>query len=109
MPSAALEEELLLIDDPEIYDAEENKINAAVVESSINVENRDIKNEMVFKSNPGFIFHLSRLNVQMKLEERVHAVWRVAPSDRAFRPCGLPSGVAYQWIERSGGRVLQTF
>ncbi|KAG1796065.1 uncharacterized protein HD556DRAFT_361391 [Suillus plorans] len=44
---------------PEIYDNKGNKIDAAVVESSIKRGNHDIENEMVLKSNPGFIFHHS--------------------------------------------------
>jgi hypothetical protein len=60
--------------------------------------NHDIKNAMVFKSNPGFVFHDSRgfeagseaefeetkkfisegVNAK-KLKERIHAIWQVTP------------------------------
>jgi hypothetical protein len=60
--------------------------------------NHDIKNEMVFKSNPGFIFHdscgfeagsegefedvkkfISERVHATKLEERIHAIWQGTP------------------------------
>ncbi|KAG1747286.1 hypothetical protein EDD22DRAFT_958256 [Suillus occidentalis] len=44
-------------DDPEIYNTNGEKIDDAAVKSSIKRGNHDIKNEMVFKSNPGFVFH----------------------------------------------------
>jgi hypothetical protein len=61
--------------------------------------NHDIKNEMVFKSNPSFVFHdscgfeagsegefedmknfISERIHATKLEERIHAIWQVTPS-----------------------------
>ncbi|KAG2133616.1 uncharacterized protein EDB93DRAFT_1254830 [Suillus bovinus] len=85
-------------DEPEIYDTEGRQIDAAVVKSSIKRGNHDIRNEMVFKSNPGFVFHDSCgfeagseeefLNMKIfiseranatKLEERIHAIWHVIP------------------------------
>ncbi|KAG2072116.1 hypothetical protein BDR04DRAFT_1117168 [Suillus decipiens] len=44
-------------DDPEIQDTKGNKIYDSIVTSSIKRGNHDITNDMVFKSNPGFIFH----------------------------------------------------
>ncbi|KAG1721649.1 GTP-binding protein [Suillus lakei] len=87
-------------EDPEIYDTKGKKIDAAVVESSIKRGNHDIANEMVFKSNLGFVFHdscgfeagseeefdnmkefiLDRTNAK-KLEERIHAIWYCIPMD----------------------------
>ncbi|KAG1871884.1 hypothetical protein C8R48DRAFT_595203 [Suillus tomentosus] len=72
-------------DQPEIYDTQGNKVRRG---------NHDIANEMVFKSNPSFIFHdscgfeagseqefenmkkfISERAHATKLEERIHAIW----------------------------------
>ncbi|KAG1778243.1 hypothetical protein EV702DRAFT_968225, partial [Suillus placidus] len=85
-------------EDPEIYDTEGKKIDAAVVKSSIKRGNHDITNEMVFKSNPVFVFHdscgfeagseeefdnmkkfISDRAKAKELEERIHAIWQVTP------------------------------
>ncbi|KIK42275.1 hypothetical protein CY34DRAFT_12477 [Suillus luteus UH-Slu-Lm8-n1] len=85
-------------DDPEIYNTDGKKIDDAVVKSSIKRGNHDIKNEMVFKSNPGFVFHdscgfeagsegefedmknfISERVHATELEERIHAIWQVNP------------------------------
>ncbi|KAG2117003.1 uncharacterized protein F5147DRAFT_811024 [Suillus discolor] len=47
-------------DQPEIYDTQGNKIDTAIIESSIKRGNHNITNEMVFKSDPTFVFHDSR-------------------------------------------------
>ncbi|KAG1788546.1 uncharacterized protein HD556DRAFT_854003 [Suillus plorans] len=91
-------------DQPEIYDAKRNRIDAAVVESSIKRGKHDITNEMVFKSNPGFVFHdscgfeagseeefenvkkfISGCVHATKLEERIHAIWYCIPMDECSR------------------------
>ncbi|KAG2147488.1 GTP-binding protein [Suillus bovinus] len=91
-------------DEPEIHDTKGHKIDAAVVKSSIKRGNHDIRNEMVFKSNPAFVFHDScgfeagseeefenmknfiseRANATM-LEERLHAIWYCIPMDEHCR------------------------
>ncbi|KAG1721991.1 uncharacterized protein EDB91DRAFT_1064118 [Suillus paluster] len=95
---------------PEIYNAKGDKVldigvcticptsTCALMDSQRG--NHDITNEMVFKSNPGFVFHDScgfeagsveefedmkkfiaeRANTT-KLEERIHAVWYCVPMD----------------------------
>ncbi|KAG2095893.1 uncharacterized protein F5147DRAFT_584391 [Suillus discolor] len=76
---------------PEIYDTKGNKVRVRIYImhriSFINYAqhgNHDIENEMVFKSNPGFIFHDScgfevgseeEFENMKKLEERIHAIW----------------------------------
>ncbi|KAG2753820.1 hypothetical protein P692DRAFT_20828818 [Suillus brevipes Sb2] len=89
-------------DDPEIYNTKGEKIDETVVKSSIKRGNHDIKNEMVFKSNPGFIFHdscgfeagsegefedvkkfISERVHATKLEERIHAIWYCIPMDNS--------------------------
>ncbi|KAG1831602.1 GTP-binding protein [Suillus variegatus] len=91
-------------DHPEIYDTKGNKIDAAIVESSIKRGNHDITNEMVFKSNSTFVFHdscgfeagseeefksmqkfISERARAMKLEERIHAIWYCIPMDDHWR------------------------
>ncbi|KAG2348243.1 hypothetical protein BDR05DRAFT_956796 [Suillus weaverae] len=94
----------ILRKDPEIYDTKGKKIDDAVVKSSIKHGNHDIKNEMVFKSNPVFVFHDScgfeagseeefdnmkkfiseRANTK-KLEERIHVIWYCIPMDNPSR------------------------
>ncbi|KAG1799637.1 hypothetical protein EV424DRAFT_1648081 [Suillus variegatus] len=72
------------------------KTDAAVVNATIKRGNHNITNEMVFKSNPGFLFHdscgfeagseeefedmkkfISQRVHATKLEERIHAIWQV--------------------------------
>ncbi|KAG1900301.1 uncharacterized protein F5891DRAFT_309359 [Suillus fuscotomentosus] len=91
-------------DQPEIYDTEGNKIDTAIVESSIKRGNHNITNEMVFKSNPTFVFHdscgfeagsegefenmkkfMSERSHATKLEERIHAIWYCIPMDDPSR------------------------
>ncbi|KAG2339017.1 hypothetical protein BDR05DRAFT_968446 [Suillus weaverae] len=91
-------------EDPEIYDTKGKKIDDAVLKSSIKRGNHDIANEMVFKSNPVFVFHDScgfeagseeefdnmkefiseRANAK-RLEERIHVIWYCIPMDNPSR------------------------
>ncbi|KAG1790647.1 uncharacterized protein HD556DRAFT_1445931 [Suillus plorans] len=80
-------------DQPEIYDTNGNKIDADIVKSSIKRGNHDITNEMIFKSNPIFVFHdscgfeagsedefenmkkfISERGHATELQERIHAI-----------------------------------
>ncbi|KAI6104215.1 hypothetical protein F5141DRAFT_1049881 [Pisolithus sp. B1] len=84
-------------DEPEIFDAEGNKIED-VVQGTQTRGYHDIMHEFVFKSNPGFVFHDScgfeagstKQFEQMKefvvdrattrrVNERVHAIWFCIP------------------------------
>ncbi|KAG1803368.1 GTP-binding protein, partial [Suillus variegatus] len=88
------------MDQPEIYDTQGNKIDTAIVESSIKRGNHNITNEMVFKSDPAFVFHdscgfeagseeefktmkkfISERAHATKLEERIHVIWYCIPMD----------------------------
>ncbi|OAX37551.1 hypothetical protein K503DRAFT_771375 [Rhizopogon vinicolor AM-OR11-026] len=91
-------------DKPEIFDRKGNKIDATVVQSSRDRGCHEIKNEMVFGSNPDFVFHdscgfeagseaefkemkefvLERASAA-KLDERVHAIWYCIPMDECHR------------------------
>ncbi|OAX33043.1 hypothetical protein K503DRAFT_869807 [Rhizopogon vinicolor AM-OR11-026] len=88
---------------PEIFDREGKKIDAAVVQGSVNRGNHNIENELVFGSNPDFIFHdscgfeaggedefksmkkfvLERASTP-QLKERIHAIWQAIISVRLY-------------------------
>ncbi|KAG1721863.1 uncharacterized protein EDB91DRAFT_229056 [Suillus paluster] len=87
-------------ENPEIYNAKGRKIDATIVEGTRLRGNHNIRNEMVFKSNPGFVFHdscgfeagsaeefedmkrfISERANATELEERIHAIWYCIPMD----------------------------
>ncbi|KAJ7059136.1 hypothetical protein C8F01DRAFT_1146141 [Mycena amicta] len=87
-------------EDPEVFDAEGNKLDASIVEGSKDRGEHNIENQLVFKSNPGFVFHDSRgfesgsenetemvksfitrrANVG-DLKEQLHAIWYCLATD----------------------------
>ncbi|OAX30789.1 hypothetical protein K503DRAFT_704807, partial [Rhizopogon vinicolor AM-OR11-026] len=89
---------------PEIFDRKGNKIDVIVVQSSRDRGYHKIDNELVFGSNPDFIFHdscgfeaggeaefkemkefiLERAST-VKLNERIHAIWYCIPMDECHR------------------------
>ncbi|KAG9311071.1 GTP-binding protein [Chiua virens] len=91
-------------ENPEIYDGEGKKVDPAQIKESAERGEHNIENEMVFRSNPGFVFHDSRgfeagsvdeFN-KMKdfvaerakttfLKKRVHAIWYCIPMDQMHR------------------------
>ncbi|KAJ8591659.1 hypothetical protein M405DRAFT_764599, partial [Rhizopogon salebrosus TDB-379] len=89
---------------PEIVDGRGKKIDANVVESSVNRGHHDINNELVFRSNPNFVFHdscgfeaggedefkkmkqfVSERASTTRLNERIHAIWYCIPMDEYRR------------------------
>jgi len=87
-------------ENPVIYNSKGAKIKNSVVNPSAERGRHDIENELVFQSNPGFIFHDSRgfesggaaelVKVQefikerskkKKLQDQVHAIWYCIPTD----------------------------
>ncbi|KAI6105206.1 GTP-binding protein [Pisolithus croceorrhizus] len=85
-------------DKPEIFDGEGNKIDNDIVQGTLMRGHHDIKHELVFKSNPGFVFHDScgfeagstQQFDQMRsfvvdhaaterVNDRVHAIWFCIP------------------------------
>jgi GTP-binding protein EngB required for normal cell division len=91
-------------DNPEIFDSDGKKIDAAVLTASRERGLHDIENEMVFQSNPGFVFHDSRgfeaggvsefdkvkafiasRSKQTKLKDQLHAIWYCIPMNEASR------------------------
>ncbi|KAG1734528.1 hypothetical protein EDB19DRAFT_1156179 [Suillus lakei] len=91
-------------DYPEIYDSAGEKINPAVLTASRERGEHDIENEMVFRHNPGFVFHDSRgfeaggesefnkvkafiadRSKERDIKKRLHVIWYCIPMDEASR------------------------
>ncbi|KAJ8580653.1 hypothetical protein M405DRAFT_31699 [Rhizopogon salebrosus TDB-379] len=91
-------------ENPEIFDGKWNKINADVVKSSVDRGEHEINNELVFRSNPRFVFHdscgfeaggedefknmkrfVSERASTRNLNERIHAIWYCIPMDEYHR------------------------
>ncbi|KAG2154026.1 hypothetical protein DEU56DRAFT_907485 [Suillus clintonianus] len=91
-------------ENPEIYNSAGEKIDAAVLTASRERGEHDIENEMVFQTNPGFIFHDSRgfeaggeseydkmnkfiadRSKEANMKDRIHAIWYCIPMDQASR------------------------
>ncbi|KAI0256373.1 hypothetical protein BJV78DRAFT_460467 [Lactifluus subvellereus] len=88
------------IEDPEIFSPSGKKLDPAVVQESSERGIHDIKNELIFRSNPQFIFHDSRGFESGSLDEietvksfiaerargrelpqQLHAIWYCLPTD----------------------------
>ncbi|KAG1840667.1 hypothetical protein C8R48DRAFT_788957 [Suillus tomentosus] len=92
-------------ENPEIYNNAGEKIDPAVLMASRERGVHDIENEMVFRSNPGFVFHDSRgfeaggqsefdkvkafitrrSNERLGLRNRIHVIWYCIPMDEDAR------------------------
>ncbi|KAG1791248.1 uncharacterized protein HD556DRAFT_1445517 [Suillus plorans] len=91
-------------ENPEIYDSAGKKIDPAVLMASRERGVHDIENEMVFRSNPKFIFHDSRgfeaggqfefdkvkafiasRSKRKHLSDRIHVIWYCIPMDEDGR------------------------
>ncbi|KAG2129559.1 uncharacterized protein EDB93DRAFT_1256224 [Suillus bovinus] len=91
-------------ENPEIYNSAGEKIDLAVLMASRERGEHDIENEMVFRSNPGFVFHDSRgfeaggqsefdkmkafiasRSKKPKLSDRIHIIWYCIPMDEDGR------------------------
>ncbi|KIJ61155.1 hypothetical protein HYDPIDRAFT_97230, partial [Hydnomerulius pinastri MD-312] len=89
---------------PEIYDRDGAKVCKVMLALQTPRGLHDIENEMIFKSNPGFVFHDSRgfeaggrdeldkatkfiaaRANKMSLEDRLHAIWYCIPMDEHHR------------------------
>jgi len=87
-------------EEPEIYDAKGEKIESSVIAPTLLRGQHDIENEMVFRSNTGFVFHDSRgfeaggvdeldavkafiaeRSQKRKLLDQLHAIWYCIPVD----------------------------
>ncbi|KAI6008965.1 GTP-binding protein [Pisolithus marmoratus] len=89
---------------PEIFDGKGNKIDSDIVQGTLTRGYHDIQHELVFQSNPGFVFHDScgfeagstQQFDQMKhfvadhaattrVNERIHAIWFCIPMTDSHR------------------------
>ncbi|KZP26019.1 GTP-binding protein [Athelia psychrophila] len=126
------------VDDPLIFSPSGEQIDSSVVAPSAERGYHDINNEMIFKSNPNFIFHDSRgfecgsvdetETVQRFLSERahagelknqLHAVWYCLPTDTArpilaadetfFNGCGIGKAPVIVIFTKFDGLVTMAF
>ncbi|KAI6022329.1 hypothetical protein PISMIDRAFT_280507 [Pisolithus microcarpus 441] len=86
------------VEKPEIFDGNGKKIDSAVVQGNIKRGYHNIEDELVFRSNPGFVFHDSsgfeagsvkqfdkmkkfviKHAASRTLKERIHAIWYCIP------------------------------
>ncbi|KAI5988452.1 hypothetical protein EDC04DRAFT_3078481 [Pisolithus marmoratus] len=86
------------VDDPEIFDGKGKKIDGTVVRGTLERGHHNIEDELVFRSNPGFVFHDSSgfeagsvkefdemksfvvgRAVTGSLKNRIHAIWYCIP------------------------------
>ncbi|KAG2115686.1 GTP-binding protein [Suillus cothurnatus] len=91
-------------ENPEIYNSAGEKIDLAVLMASRERGEHDIENEMVFRNNPGFVFHDSRgfeaggkpefekvkafiasRSKRRSLSDRIHVIWYCIPMDEDSR------------------------
>ncbi|KAL4075144.1 hypothetical protein V8B97DRAFT_2022188 [Scleroderma yunnanense] len=90
---------------PEVFNSKGEKIDPMIVQGSLERGYHNIEDELIFQSNPGFIFHDSRgfeagsknelglmkdfvkdRAAAMKLEQRIHAIWFCIPLTESERP-----------------------
>ncbi|KAJ7235232.1 GTP-binding protein [Mycena rebaudengoi] len=88
------------VEDPEIFGPSGEKIDVSIVEGSVDRGLHDIENQLVFKSNPQFIFHDSRgfesgsiaetervkafitqRAVTTELSKQLHTIWYCLPTN----------------------------
>ncbi|KAI6018295.1 GTP-binding protein [Pisolithus marmoratus] len=86
------------VDNPEIFDGKGNRIDGAVVRGTLERGRHNIEDELVFRSNPEFVFHDScgfeagsvaqfekmknfvvEHAVTESLQKRIHAIWFCIP------------------------------
>ncbi|KAJ7756651.1 GTP-binding protein [Mycena metata] len=93
------------VEDPEIFGPDGQKIDSNVVEGSTDRGLHNIENQLIFKSNPEFIFHdsrgfesgsseetnkvkdfIARRAAASTLEDQLHAIWYCLPTGDTTRP-----------------------
>ncbi|KAG9310045.1 GTP-binding protein [Chiua virens] len=91
-------------EDPEIYDRNGNRVDQAEIKGTKDRGKHNIENEVVFRSNPNFVFHDSQgfeagskeefekmkdfVSERAKtsfLKKRIHAIWYCIPMDQYHR------------------------
>ncbi|KAJ7897403.1 hypothetical protein B0H13DRAFT_1718538 [Mycena leptocephala] len=93
------------VEEPKIYDEDGKKIEAKILKESMNRGEHNIENQMIFKSNPGFIFHdscgfesgaleetekvknfIKTRAASSSLAKQLHAIWYCLPMADTTRP-----------------------
>ncbi|KZP26972.1 hypothetical protein FIBSPDRAFT_328097 [Athelia psychrophila] len=126
------------VDDPIIWSPSGEQIDASVVAPSAERGYHDINNQMIFKSNPEFIFHdsrgfecgsvdetetvkrfLSERAQAGELKDQVHAVWYCLPTNTArpilaademfFNECGIGKAPVIVIFTKFDGLVTTSF
>ncbi|KAG2131590.1 GTP-binding protein [Suillus bovinus] len=91
-------------ENPDIYNSAGEKIDPTVLMASRERGEHEIENELVFRNNPGFIFHdsrgfeaggesefdmvkafIARRSKETRLKDRLHVIWYCIPMDQACR------------------------
>ncbi|KAG2342787.1 era-like GTP-binding protein [Suillus weaverae] len=91
-------------ENPQIYNSAGKKIDPKVLMASTERGEHDIENEMVFRNNPGFVFHDSRgfeaggesefdkmkafiasRSKETSIKDQLHVIWYCIPMDEASR------------------------
>ncbi|KAG1763401.1 hypothetical protein EDD22DRAFT_506918 [Suillus occidentalis] len=109
-------------DNPEIYDTNGKKIKDDEVKATIERGNHNIRQAMVFKSKPEFVFHdscgfeggseeefeemkqfISERENETRLEERIHAIWYCISMDDPSRT--IQRSEEKFFIECNTGRI----
>ncbi|KAI5987221.1 hypothetical protein EDD15DRAFT_2173989 [Pisolithus albus] len=91
-------------DNPEIFNGKGEKVDAAVVHGSLTRGHHNIEDELVFKSNPRYVFHdscgfesgsVEQFDIMTKfvtdraktteLDKRIHAIWFCIPLNESHR------------------------
>ncbi|KAI6008886.1 GTP-binding protein [Pisolithus orientalis] len=91
-------------DEPEIFDGNGEKVDVRMVQGSLKRGYHNIEDELVFKSNPRFVFHdscgfeagseaqfdkmkkfVTDHAKATKLERRIHAIWYCIPLNESHR------------------------
>ncbi|KIM31993.1 hypothetical protein M408DRAFT_63884 [Serendipita vermifera MAFF 305830] len=115
------------VEEPEVHNIHGEKIDRSVLEASAEHGKHDIENEMIFTSNPGFLFHdsrgfesggiieLDKVNTfithrsqQRKLENRLHAIWYCIPMDDS-RPFTSAEAQFFSEVGTEGVPVIAVF
>ncbi|KAI6125615.1 hypothetical protein EDD16DRAFT_1474165 [Pisolithus croceorrhizus] len=91
-------------DQPEIFDGEGNKVDSKAVQGTLTRGYHEIERELVFQSNPGFVFHdscgfdtaaakefgevkefVTERATSTSIKQRIHAIWFCIPMTDSHR------------------------
>ncbi|KAJ8582918.1 hypothetical protein M405DRAFT_538626 [Rhizopogon salebrosus TDB-379] len=115
-------------ENPEILDSKGNKIDADAVKLFFDCGYHDINYELVFRSNPHFVFHescgfevggedefkkmkefVSERASTRKLNERIHAIWYCIPMDEYHRAMTMAEEMFFSEYNTNNVPVIAVF